>query len=221
MFVSLEGIDGCGKSNISVAVAKRLAKAGYRVLKISSGGGTSFDKCVRDSLNGKSAEMSPVTHALAVSVARRQALEETVIPALSEGRIVITDRCHWSTNAYQGAQGVPYDFLESLDEMSSVIKPARVYFIEVSPETCLERRASRPREDAIEKKGLRFQKEVRSRYFNIMRNASEKEYLVVDGEAPFDNVVDVISTDILSRLNSADEPRPDQSLSDEEPVCIK
>lgn len=103
LFISFEGLDGCGKTTQLVRLARRLRGLGYRVVETVEPGGTPIGEQIRQILlDVSNAGMAPMTEALLYFASRVQNLEECIRPALGRGEIVLADRYTDSTIAYQG-----------------------------------------------------------------------------------------------------------------------
>ena len=103
-FITLEGIDGCGKSTQIALLAERLTARGVDVVRTREPGGAPGAEAIRRLLvEGEPDRWSPETEILLFTAARRDHLEATIRPALEAGRTVISDRFADSTRVYQGA----------------------------------------------------------------------------------------------------------------------
>uniref|UniRef100_UPI0004A372A0 dTMP kinase n=1 Tax=Thermoanaerobacter sp. A7A TaxID=1350366 RepID=UPI0004A372A0 len=91
-FISFEGIDGCGKTTQIKFLKEYLLKQGYNILVLREPGGTKVGEKVRDILLDKNNFISPVTEMLLYASSRAQLVEEKILPAIEEGKIVLLDR---------------------------------------------------------------------------------------------------------------------------------
>lgn len=163
MFVSFEGIDGCGKSTQARLLADALRAQGRQVVLTREPGGSPGAEEIRRLLvEGGVDRWSGETEALLFTAARRDHLERTIRPALDAGTTVITDRFADSTRVYQGAaRGELRDFVEDLHRLAIGISPDRTFVIEIDPETGLHRSGARGGvEDRFESLGLGFQEKL-------------------------------------------------------------
>ncbi len=111
LFITVEGIDGCGKSTQATLIAHALEAAGHDVLRLREPGGAAISEKIRaillDPANG---EMGDVCELLLYEAARAQLVHQVIEPALAEGKTVICDRFYDSTTAYQAfADGLDRD----------------------------------------------------------------------------------------------------------------
>ncbi|MBO9533561.1 MAG: dTMP kinase [Solirubrobacteraceae bacterium] len=101
--ISVEGLDGTGKTTVCAALAARLEDAGVRVLRLREPGGTAVGEQIRGLLADPSRTLEPRTELLLFAAARAELVDTVVRPALDEGTWVLLDRFVDSTLAYQGA----------------------------------------------------------------------------------------------------------------------
>ena len=116
--ITLEGLDGCGKSTQLEKVHDWMTSRGYTVLKTREPGGTKIGRQIRSILlNPEHKELHPESELLLYLSDRIQHLQETIIPAKKAGKIVLCDRFHDSTVAYQGyGRGLNLGSIESIVE---------------------------------------------------------------------------------------------------------
>lgn len=142
LFITLEGIDGSGKTTISKLLKERLRSKGYQVVLTREPGGNEITEQIRDVILSKhNLGMDPWTEALLYIAARKQHVMEDILPALKEGAIVICDRFMDSTSTYQGyARGLG---IRTLDEVQSIVlgtkKPDLTLFFDIEPAMANER----------------------------------------------------------------------------------
>jgi len=117
LFISFEGLDGCGKSTQMDLLAAALCERGYVVLVTREPGGTQLGEAIRDLLlDPKSHGMAARAEALLYAAARAHLVEEVIRPALADGQVVLCDRYLDSSLAYQGfGRGLGTDDIMSLN----------------------------------------------------------------------------------------------------------
>ena len=145
-FITLEGIDGCGKSTQAVRLAERPRQAGVSVLETREPGGTEIGKALRAVLlSPHSAGLAPSAELLLFLADRVQHLSELIRPALQRGETVICDRYHDATEAYQrfgrGLDFGPYRGLIDSEVMTT--PPDLTLWLDLPPEAAAERMAAR------------------------------------------------------------------------------
>lgn len=179
LFITFEGIDGCGKSTQLNMLKYYLENQGEKLMIVREPGGTDIGEKIREVLlSKKSMGMCSITELFLFEAARAQITEEKIKPALEEGTIVICDRFFDSTFAYQGyARGLGEDMVRSLNNIATAgLAPDITFFLDITVEEALKRRTSRGEaEDRMEAQGLKFQQDVRDGYIA----ASEKESRIV------------------------------------------
>ena len=167
LFITFEGIDGCGKSTQIEMLSSLLDEKGISYLMLREPGGTVVGEKIREILLDKKNDgMDPVCELLLFEAARAQITNEVIAPALREGKVVICDRFYDSTFAYQGyARKFGQQVVESLNSIAvSGNDPDITFLLDIDPEEALIRRNGRGAEDRLEALGLQFQKDVREGY---------------------------------------------------------
>lgn len=185
MFLSFEGIDGCGKSTQARLLAEALRAEGRDVLLTREPGGSPGAEEIRRLLvEGAGERWSAETECLLFTAARRDHLERTIRPALAAGHIVITDRFADSTRVYQGAtRGDLRGVVDQLHELSIGIEPDRTFVIDIHPAVGLARGKARGgSEDRFESLGLGFQQTLAHGFRALSREYPDRVRLI-DGNA--------------------------------------
>jgi len=142
IFISLEGIEGTGKTTQAKLLSERLSKEGYDVVLTKEPGGTVIGSRIREILlQPDHTEMSYLAELLLYNADRAQHLNEKILPAVNNGKIVITDRFTDSTIAYQGyGRGIDIEFLRSIDLIATGgIRPDLTILFDLDVETGLMR----------------------------------------------------------------------------------
>jgi len=167
-FISLEGIDGCGKSTLKEALLRELGRT-HSVVGIREPGGTPVSEKIRDMLlDIRNSGIIGRTEALLYAAARSQVTAEVISPALSRGQIVIADRYLDSTIAYQGyGRGLDLKFLSALNQLcTGGIYPDLTLYLDLDPVEAYQRRQNES-PDRLEQEGMEFQKRVRQGYLTL------------------------------------------------------
>ena len=120
-FITLEGVDGAGKSTQVLMLVERLRAAGAEVVSLREPGGTPISEKIRSLiLDRANAEMAPECELLLFEAARAQLVCEVIEPALERGATVVCDRFYDSTHAYQaGARGMDDALVTRANELGS------------------------------------------------------------------------------------------------------
>ena len=152
LFITLEGVDGVGKSTQAVLLKNRLRRAGFPVLLLAEPGSTILGNRLRRLLKYFRYDMNAQAELHLFLAARTQLVQERVIPALKQGMIVICDRYCDSTVAYQGyGRGIPIDQIQWMNDIATIkVLPDLTILLDMPPEQSLKRRAT-SRHDRIER----------------------------------------------------------------------
>ena len=183
MFVSLEGVDGSGKST----QAKLLAEAlGPETLLIREPGGTGAAERIRELLADPGLEIDPFAELLLFSAARADLVSRVIRPAVEAGRHIVADRFADSSVAYQGgARGLgPSHVLSLTDTVIDGLWPDLTVLLRVDPEVGLGRAAG---EDRFESEGVELQRAVAEAYEEIAIIASDR-VIAVDASGSVEEV---------------------------------
>lgn len=166
-FITIEGPEGSGKSTHSRLLCGYLRRKGYRIVHTREPGGTGISEAIRRILlSKKNKGMADACELLLFMAARAQIVEEVIKPALKKGYIVICDRFHDATVAYQGyGAGMDLKVIESMRKLATGgLKPCLTVLLDVESGAGLKRGGVR---DRMEIKSLSFHKKVRSGYLKL------------------------------------------------------
>jgi dTMP kinase len=204
-FISLEGIDGSGKTTQINLLERYLRSLGLSVIVAREPGGTEVGETIRQILlNSKTTHLRPLSELLLYYASRNQNLYEKILPALEAGRWVLCDRYADASMAYQGyGRGVALDVIEHLNRI--IIDrhlPDLTLLIDIDPKLGLARARERNRQDTVdegrfEKESMEFYNRVRQGYLNIAQSAPER-IRVVNGDQPRE----LVHQQILSLISS-------------------
>jgi dTMP kinase len=194
MFVSFEGLDGCGKTTQARLLAEALAAEGVDVVLTREPGGTPLGEQIRDLvLHGD--HVAPWAEVALYAASRAQHVVEVIRPALERGATVVCDRYLDTSVAYQGAgRGLGVDVVLELNlQVVQGLLPDVTVLVELDAEAALARVGDK--RDRIERAGAAFWPLVADAYRELAARFSER-YLVVDGRLP----VDQLAVEIRDRL---------------------
>ena len=171
LFVTFEGIDGCGKTTQVTALKDSLEKKGTKVIVIREPGATLIGEKIRSILLDKAnSGMSSETELLLYEAARAQIVNEVIRPALKAGKVVICDRFYDSSVAYQGyARGLPLESIDSLNRFAAGgLEPDLTFLLDLPAQAARDRMNIREgSEDRLEIEGLLFMEKVRAGYLEL------------------------------------------------------
>ena len=156
LFITVEGIDGCGKSTQARLIAAALEAAGHDVLRLREPGGVKISEQIRAILlDPANAEMGDVCELLLYEAARAQLVHQVIRPALAAGKTVVCDRFYDSTTAYQAfADGLDRNMVSQANELAvDGCRPDLTLVFDLPVEDALRRRSGREAEDRLELKG--------------------------------------------------------------------
>ena len=183
MFLSFEGIDGCGKSTQARLLAEALRGDGRdTVLTREPGGSPGAEEIRRLLVEGDPDRWSPETELLLFTAARRDHLEKTIRPALERGEVVITDRFADSSRMYQGiSRGDLAATVDALHALMIGVEPDLTILIDIAPEVGLSRaQARKGPEQRFEDMGLALQLRMRAGFLALAA-AHPARFRVIDG----------------------------------------
>jgi dTMP kinase len=211
-FITLEGGEGVGKSVQAKRLEDRLAGLGLAVVRTREPGGSPGAEAMREAiLSGFAAEFNSAGQALLFSAARADHLDKTILPALTSGAWVLSDRFADSTRAYQGAAGnLPPEFIASLERLTvGANQPDLTLILDLDPEVGLKRAGARRQTgptDRFESEGLPFHKILRQAFLDIAA-AEPQRCIVINAGGTEDEVAAAIWSAVESRLHPASAPR--------------
>ena len=163
LFVTFEGVDGCGKSTQVARLAQSLEAQGYPVLCLREPGGTPLSEKIRslllDPANG---DMVPEAELLLYEASRAQLVRQVIRPALAAGQVVLCDRFYDSTTAYQQAgRGLDARMVSEANRLGSCgLAPDVTLWLKLDPAQGLARATGAQSPDRLEQEGVAFQEAV-------------------------------------------------------------
>jgi dTMP kinase len=204
LLITLEGIEGSGKSTQATRLRDALIQDGIPVSLTREPGGTPLAERIRELILGSGPEpMAPETELLLFLAARAQHVARVIRPALERGEVVVCDRFTDATIAYQGGgRTIQEPFLASLNEWATGgLEPARTYLLDVPVEVGLARARKRNMGgDRLETEGAAFFEAVRARYLDLARREPER-IVLLRGTDPEEKLAHQISADVKRILS--------------------
>ena len=201
-FITLEGIDGSGKTTQGLILENRLKKIGKEVIFTREPGGVPGAEEIRELLvKGEKDRWSNITEILLFFAARRHHFEKVLLPAVNKGKIVICDRFTDSTIIYQGRDNLQLtNLIKQLNISVIGIIPDLTLIIDVEPNKALNRGLKRKsKEIRFEAFGLEFQTNARNGYISLSK--TDKRYKLVDGNNSEEKVHQLIWKKVCSFLD--------------------
>lgn len=196
-FITLEGMDGAGKSTHIPHIIEMLAAHGHEVVSTREPGGTPLGERLRELLLHEA--MHAETETLLMFAARREHIANVIVPALQRGAYVLSDRFTDATFAYQsGAKGVSAQKVEMLEQwVQEDLQPDVTLLFDVPVEVSITRLAGARSPDKFERESAEFFTKIRNAYLERAR-LNPQRFRIIDAAQPLQNVAksveDVIST---------------------------
>jgi dTMP kinase len=191
-FICIEGLDGCGKTTQAKLLVKRLQKSHNAVYTAEPSRGKIGAFIRKNCLYGEK-RLSSVVEALLFAADRLEHVENEVLPALRQGRLVVSDRYVYSSLAYQGAAGLSIEWIEKINEHA--LRPDFAIFIDVDPKIVMQR--LKPNKSVME--NLETQRKVREVY---LKYVTKGELTRIDGDKPKKEVAEALSAVVLKFLKN-------------------
>lgn len=212
LFLTFEGIDGCGKTTQMRLLIGRLRDEGVQVVETVEPGGTAIGAQIRRVLlDSKNREISPTTELLLYFASRAQNVEEVIRPAIRAGQVVVSDRYTDSTMVYQGvARGLGEKVVSDLHRIAcGGLDPDLTIYIDIDLANSLNRARSRNEtltgaeavETRMDEQSTEFYRCVRQGYGQLARE-HPRRFRVIDGNRD----IDAIAADIWDVVKPLVEP---------------
>ena len=197
-FITLEGMDGAGKSTHIPSIIEMLKARGHEVVSTREPGGTPLGERLRELLLHEA--MHAETETLLMFAARREHIANVIAPALERGAYVLSDRFTDATFAYQsGAKGVSANKVEMLEQwVQEDLQPDITLLFDVPVEVSIARLAGARSPDKFERESADFFTRIRNAYLQRARNNPQR-FRVIDGSKSLDEVAKVVK-DIIATL---------------------
>lgn len=202
MFITLEGVEGSGKTSHIAPLVKYFSGLGYDVLATREPGGTSIGDRIREVLlDLDNTTMHPRTEILLFQASRAQLVEELIKPHLAKGGVVLCDRYADSTIAYQG-----FGYQLDLELIKTVVNyatdqlvPDLTLLLDVEVELGLQRRAGGGQWNRLDAYNQAFYQRVRQGFLHLAASEPER-WVIVDASQPLDHVQAQLQDIVLERL---------------------
>ena len=197
-FITLDGIDGAGKSTNLEVIKHWFAQRSLPVIFTREPGGTPVSEALREILLNPATQAGLRTETLLMFAARQQHIESVILPALAQGIHVVSDRFTDATFAYQGGgRGVPFADIETLENwVQGSLRPHLTLLLDVPLEVSMSRIAQAREKDRFEQEQADFFTRVRAAYLSRAAAAPER-YAVIDSNRD----LSAVKHDIEAALN--------------------
>lgn len=197
LFITLEGMDGAGKSTHIPSILALLATSGREIVSTREPGGTPLGEDLRELLLHQ--DMHVETESLLMFAARAEHLQQVILPALARDAIVLSDRFTDASYAYQcGARGLPLAKMQALESwVQGDLQPDVTLLFDVPVEISLQRLASARTPDKFEAQGVEFFAKLRAQYLARAAEYPER-FHVIDANRSLEEVKKSVEEIIIS-----------------------
>ena len=201
-FITLEGIDGAGKSTHLEWLAGFVEARGHKVCVTREPGGTALGERLRELLLERDQRLAPETEALLMFAARREHVESVIKPALAAGTWVVCDRFTDASYAYQsGGSGVAWERIEALEQwVHPDLQPDLTVLFDIDPEIARQRTQQGRAADRFEREEQAYFRRVREAYLRRARSCPDR-MRVIDASGSV-SIVRQALEDIVSALRA-------------------
>ena len=215
-FITFEGPDGSGKSTQFRMLAERLRQMGIALLESAEPGGTPIGQKIRRILlDPENTELSATSELLLMFAARAQNVDQWILPALAEGKVVLSDRFTDSTIVFQGsARGLGWDMVRTVDKIACKgLVPDLTLCVDVDTAVGLARAHARNRihtgakESRLDEQAIDFHHKARAAYHELARQEPER-FRLIDGNAPPDVVAERVWRQVKPMLQRFQSTEP-------------
>lgn len=204
MFITLDGIDGSGKTTQASLLSESLVNLGLDVVHTRDPGSTIAGDVIRNLLLNSDTPLHRRSEAMLFMAARSELVEEVIIPSLRARKVVVSDRFLLANIAYQGCQN-PQDqnFLKSTDLWhsgvwaSAGLIPDLTLLLDLPAEIAIDR-LTQPK-DRFERRGKQYLEQVRLAFLDELPRSAKKTY-VLDASLPSDEVHRTIASIVIPAL---------------------
>jgi dTMP kinase len=193
IFICIEGLDGSGKTTHAHRIVRNLQEQGFDAVYTTEPSRGDLGTFIRSTVLQGKKRVPRVVEALLFALDRVEHLEKDVKPALEKGKIVISDRCVYSSLAYQGAAGLDIDWIEEINRLA--LPADLAIYIDVPPEVVVKR--IRRKKSVMER--LETQQKVQKVYMKYVENG---KLVPVDGDKSKAEVTQSIMTVIMDFLQN-------------------
>jgi dTMP kinase len=194
--ITIEGIDGAGKSTLAQALARELAARGHPVELLREPGGVDVSERIRALVKDPALAVAPRAEALLYAAARAQLVQELLEPLLERGTLVLLDRFVDSSLAYQGAgRELGVDDVRAINLFATGgLAPDRTLLLRIDPALGRARARERaPEPDRLEREGERFFARIAAAYDELARKEPARIRPIDAGQAPADVLRDALA----------------------------
>ena len=196
LFITLEGIEGAGKSTAVDFIEEFLMKEGHDVIKTREPGGTVIGEQIREILlKNENYTLTYDTELLLVFSARAQHIQEVILPALSSGKIILCDRFTDASYAYQGGgRDIDASRINLLEKwVQGDLRPNLTLLFDLDASVGMQRTKKRSDADRFEREEINFFKKIRNTYLERAKKEPQR-FRIINSASSLENVKEQIIT---------------------------
>ena len=196
LFITLEGIEGAGKSTVVDFIEDFLTKEGHDVIKTREPGGTVIGEQIREILlKNENYTLTYDTELLLVFSARAQHIQEVILPALSSGKTILCDRFTDASYAYQGGgRGIDASRISLLEKwVQGDLRPNLTLLFDLDVSIGMQRTKKRSDADRFEQEEINFFEKIRNTYLERAKNEPQR-FRIINSALSLENVKEQIAT---------------------------
>ncbi|MGE5472884.1 MAG: dTMP kinase [Ignavibacteriales bacterium] len=197
-FITVEGLDGCGKTTQLNNIADYFEQKGRKVILTREPGGTKLGEKIREILlDVDNTGMNSVAELMLYAAARAQIVSELIVPAVEQGKIVICDRFIDSSIAYQGyGRKLGAEIVEGINSYAlQGYKPDITFFFDISPEEIAKRKTLKEKLDRVESEKIDFHNRVYEGYL-ALAEANRERIIVIDARKSIEEIFEGVKCHI-------------------------
>ena len=195
-FITLEGIEGAGKTTLINFIEDLLINAGHDVVKTREPGGTAIGEQIREILlKNENYTLTYDTELLLVFSARAQHIQEVILPALSSGKIILCDRFTDASYAYQGGgRGIGTSRINLLEKwVHEDLRPNLTLLFDLDVSIGMQRTKKRSDADRFEREEINFFEKIRNTYLERAKNEPQR-FRIINSASSLESVKEQIIT---------------------------
>ena len=196
LFITLEGIEGAGKSTAVDFIEDFLTKEGHDVIKTREPGGTVIGEQIREILlKNENYTLTYDTELLLIFSARAQHIQEVILPALSSGKIILCDRFTDASYAYQGGgRGIDASRINLLEKwVQGDLRPNLTLLFDLDVSIGMQRTKKRSDADRFEREEINFFEKIRNTYLERAKNEPQR-FRIINSASSLESVKEQIIT---------------------------
>jgi dTMP kinase len=199
MFITFEGGEGTGKTTLIKTIAKILSET-HDVVTSREPGGSTITEAIREIiLDPKYKGVTPYTEALLLAASRAQHLDEVILPALAQNKIVLCDRYLDSSLAYQAyARDLGFKFVLNINQYAVEHLPNLTFYIDLDPKIGMSRISKRDKYDRLDQETIDFHNKVRTGYLQVA-SMYPKRVVTIDGNQS----IEAITHQIIDKIRES------------------